>query len=172
MQDPAREISAVVKMLTTAPSATIQQTALARYYTSDAAFRHPICTVPSAHRSRDSILAIYQWYRVMSPKIEMDIRSVVYDSENHVLFVDCAQKFHIRFSPFRPVPARLLVRLTLREENDLWYVCQQEDFYHPEDFVALLVPPLIPPIRFALRAATFASYLGTRSAQLVFGQWQ
>ena len=61
MEDPKKEIEEVFSKLTMAPSATIQASALARYYTSDAGFRHPLCRIPCAPGSRDQLLGIYQY---------------------------------------------------------------------------------------------------------------
>lgn len=55
-------------------------------FTHDASFRHTICRVPSfgdvnvpllgAVNSRWVIGCIYRWYKVLSPRIEVDIESV------------------------------------------------------------------------------------------------
>ena len=55
------------------------------------------------------------------------------------------------------------MRLTLRPEpspedpsKTIYLIAAQEDFYHPDQLAALLVPPLSPLIRGALYAATYA----------------
>jgi hypothetical protein len=63
-----------------------QLAALDANFTHDASFRHTICRVPSfgdvnvpllgAVNSRWAIGCIYRWYKVLSPRIEVDIESV------------------------------------------------------------------------------------------------
>ncbi len=65
---------------------------------------------------------------------------------------------------------RLLVHLTLRPSDDdpnLLVISRHEDFYHPEDFAALLVPPLIPLVRGLLRVGTLASNVNARVFSLL-----
>ena len=65
-------------------------------------FRHPLC---NAH-DRDSLLGIYRWYRIMSPKHTVKVGSVTFDKEKLEVFLDVTQTFHIRWSPLSPAPAR------------------------------------------------------------------
>jgi hypothetical protein len=76
MQNPKQEIERVFSLLTMAHTATIQAEALGRFYTSDVGFKHPLCTIPSAPGSRKEILGIYQWYCIMSPTIQGDVKEI------------------------------------------------------------------------------------------------
>ncbi|TDL20935.1 hypothetical protein BD410DRAFT_790288 [Rickenella mellea] len=105
MEDPQREISQVVKMLTTAVKPDIQQQALERFFVSNAGFNHPLCAVQPGPESRKRILAIYQWYRNLSPHITLEVDSVVYDAEKYKMYLDITQQFHLFISPFKPSPA-------------------------------------------------------------------
>lgn len=79
-----KEIAGIVTALTTG-SPEEQTAALNTYYLPDASFTHPFCRVPSfATRalpivgdvdSRLLILAIYKWYKTLSPKIEITVDS-------------------------------------------------------------------------------------------------
>ncbi|KAJ3997360.1 hypothetical protein F5050DRAFT_1752579 [Lentinula boryana] len=171
MQDPEREIASVALLLTASDSPDVQKSAFEKYVARDVGFKHPLCHVPPSRDSRETLLGIYQWYRVMSPKIVGKVRSVVYDEGNHTLLLDMVQKFHIRISPFKPAWSRLLVRITLTEINGLYYISFQEDFYHPEDFARLLVPMLAPVILFAQTGASVASNVYASIAQ-VLGFWR
>ncbi|KAF7328856.1 hypothetical protein MVEN_02515200 [Mycena venus] len=170
MQSPASEVGAVVSLLTAAAAPEIQKAAFLKYVTPDAGFRHPICHVIPGPGSRERLLGVYQWYRIMSPHIDITVKSVVHDQTNNTLLLDVVQHFHIRLSPFKPAPSRLLVRLTLREENGLHYIAFQEDFYHPDDFMSLLVPPLAPVIRTGLSVTSIVSDIYARIGQLL-GFW-
>lgn len=62
----------------------------------------------------------------------------------------------------------LLVHLVLRKSDEtpgLWQIALHEDFYHPDDIAALVVPPLIPVIKFLHTVGTVASNVNAR----VFG---
>ncbi|KAJ4490634.1 hypothetical protein J3R30DRAFT_3278320 [Lentinula aciculospora] len=174
MQDPKREITSVALLLTTADTPDIQKAAFQKYVTRDVGFKHPLCYVPPSRDSRETLLGIYQWYRILSPKVIGKIHSVgkiVYDEQNHALLLDMSQKFHIRLSPFKPAWSRLLVRLTLTETNGLYYISFQEDFYHADDFARLLVPMLAPAILFAQASISVASNIYTSIAQTL-GFWR
>lgn len=69
-------------------------------------FRHPLCAVPGGPSARDTLLAILQWYRIMSPLLSVRVTDVTYDKEKNSMFLDVTQTFHIRWSPFNPAPAR------------------------------------------------------------------
>ncbi|KAK7436897.1 hypothetical protein VKT23_018917 [Stygiomarasmius scandens] len=171
MEDPEREITSVLLQLTSSSTADAQKAAMDKYFCSDVGFRHPLCYVPPVEGSREMLLGIYQWYKVMSPTIDAYVQSVVYDRERNILLLDVFQTFHIRLSPLRPSQSRLLVRITLKEIDELYYIAFQEDFYHPDDFMRLLVPPLAPLIRAFLTTASFASALYAKGAQIL-GFWR
>ncbi|KAJ7915661.1 hypothetical protein B0H13DRAFT_395553 [Mycena leptocephala] len=170
MQNPSSEVGAVVSLLTAAAAPDIQKAAFLKYLTPDAAFRHPLCNVSPGPGSRDRLLGIYQWYRILSPHIDITVKRVVHDPASNTLLLDVVQYFHLRFSPFKAAPSRLLVRLTLREENGLHYIALQEDFYHPDDFMSLIIPPLAPVIRTGLSMTATASDIYAKIGQLL-GFW-
>ncbi|TRM66707.1 hypothetical protein BD626DRAFT_483579 [Schizophyllum amplum] len=173
MENPAQDIHGVFSALTTAENADVQRAAVNKYYLPNAGFRHPLCAVEPGYLSRDNILGVYQWYRIMSPVLEAQILNVVFQPETAILYLEGVQKFHIRVSPFAPAPARIIVRMTLQKDqfSGLYYIAMQEDFYHPDDLFALVIPPLSPLIRLALDAAGVASGIYAKLGQLV-GFWR
>ncbi|KAF9442709.1 hypothetical protein P691DRAFT_810225 [Macrolepiota fuliginosa MF-IS2] len=172
MQNPEEEITNIILRLTSSPSPDVQRRTVEQYMTSDVAFRHPICAVESGPNSRKTVLGIYQWYRVLSPHINLTVNSVVWDPQHNYVFLDIVQWFKLFFLPIGPAPARLCVRLTLRrEESGLYYIAMQEDFYHPDGFLALLLPPLVPFIRIILVISGLASALYASFAQFL-GFWR
>ncbi|TFK38407.1 hypothetical protein BDQ12DRAFT_630883 [Crucibulum laeve] len=171
MQNPAKEITSVVLQLTATSSPDVQKATIERYMTSDVGFRHPVCSITPGPNSRDGLLGIYQWYRVLSPKIDIKVESIVFDAEKCVIYLEAVQWFRLFFLPIRPAPSRLVIRLTLRKENELYYISLQEDFYHTDDFMALLLPPAVPFVRLGLSIAGFTSDVLAKSAQ-VLGFWR
>lgn len=75
MDDPIQDIGPIVHTLCQGPP-NEQQAALEKYFLDNAAFYHPFCRVDSFPGSRRRLLAIFRWYKVMSPKIELEIQSV------------------------------------------------------------------------------------------------
>ncbi|KAF7329229.1 hypothetical protein MKEN_00183600 [Mycena kentingensis (nom. inval.)] len=172
MQNPVADIGGVVSLLSAAAAPDIQTAAFRKYLTPDAGLKNPLCSVAPGQGSRDKVLSVYEWYRILSPRIDIEVKSVVYDEPNHILLLDVAQTLHLRGSPFAPAPARLLVRFTLRDDatDGLHYIALQEDFYHPDDFTALLFPPLVPLVRLGLSMTASASAIYAKCGQLL-GFW-
>lgn len=52
--------------------------------------------------SRETLLRVYQWYRVLSPWLRVQVRKVVYDEPHHELYVEIVQRFHIRWNVLMP----------------------------------------------------------------------
>lgn len=75
MDDPAEEITSVIKQLCTADSTTQQQT-IDTYFTQDAQFIHPFCRTIPGPNSGWMIKKIYAWYKILSPHIDIDIEGV------------------------------------------------------------------------------------------------
>jgi hypothetical protein len=69
------EIRSVIRLLTQS-TPSLQEKALKQFFTSNAAFVHPFCRVPSFNGSRWWVTKIFQWYKIMSPRIEMEIHSI------------------------------------------------------------------------------------------------
>ncbi|KZP10329.1 hypothetical protein FIBSPDRAFT_922371 [Athelia psychrophila] len=199
MQDPRAELPTIISILTSTSSPSLQRATLRRFYTADAAFAHPLCRVAPGPCSRERILGVYQWYRVLCPVVKAEVVEVSWDQhpgghpkgdvhgaeivgegngngstsaggEGNTVYVQVVQWCKLRISPFAAAPARLTVRLTLREGGGLYYIAAQEDFYHPADLAALLIPPITPLITLALSAAGVVSNVGARVAALA-GVW-
>lgn len=122
MEDPAQDIKNVLQALTQGtPEA--QHDAIYRYFAPGAAFEHPFCWVPSFKNlnvpfvgeidSRILIAAIYRWYKILSPKIELELESCVYDERANLLYLTIFQVFSIWFIPFHRAPVRLVTVLHL-----------------------------------------------------------
>ncbi|TFK20170.1 hypothetical protein FA15DRAFT_647365 [Coprinopsis marcescibilis] len=168
MESPDVDIMSIVLNLTTTASAETQKATVEKYMTQDVEFRHPVCLIPRGRNSRDTVLKVFQWYRILSPTVDLKVNSVVFDQEREQIYLDLVQWFKLFFLPVDPVPARLITRLELRKVENKYYISKQEDFYHPVDFTKLLFPPLAPLVSlwlvisgvFSFWAATVGQSLG------------
>lgn len=102
-----RQIPTVIHHLTTG-TPTDQKSALDTYFLPDASFYHPLCRVPSFSHvklplvgqidSRWVIWMVYRWYKILSPRIELDVECGEFNQETGVLFVEIFQVCY----PFLP----------------------------------------------------------------------
>jgi hypothetical protein len=69
------EIPTVIRLLTQSPP-SVQETVLGRFFTNNVSFVHPFCRVPSFQGSRWWVAKIFQWYKIMSPRIELEVHSI------------------------------------------------------------------------------------------------
>jgi hypothetical protein len=85
MDHPVKEIPNVIHTLTEGSPAA-QKAALDTYFSPSASFQHPVCKVSSFSsrkipllgeiNSRWVIWMIYRWYKILSPKIVLNVHSV------------------------------------------------------------------------------------------------
>lgn len=75
MDIPVEEIEGVIRQLCQG-SPKEQENAINTYFTPDAEFIHPFIRTWSFQGSRWLILKIYQWYKIMSPNIEMTVNGI------------------------------------------------------------------------------------------------
>ena len=111
-----------------------------------------------------------------------DQRSLGKPSQHHNFVETCV--------PIGWMSHSLITHLSLVQKDDLYYISCQEDFYHPEvsnftpavepsgqqriaiqDFLSLLVPPLVPVVYLLLRTGTIFSNLNASALQLLLGLW-
>lgn len=136
-----KDIRHVLRSLTQG-SPSEQHDAVTRYFTPSASFIHPFCRVPSfsdtpvpfsgglSLNSRTLILAIYKWYKILSPRIDIEIESTgtssppfprnqetnppppqkkVFDQRANLLYLTAHQTFSLWFLPFYQARAVRLV---------------------------------------------------------------
>lgn len=60
MQSPSVEINAVIKLISSSATPDIQKAAIYKYFTADVGYRHPLCAVEPAPKSREEVLGVYQ----------------------------------------------------------------------------------------------------------------
>lgn len=75
-------------------------------------------------------------------------------------------------APFPIKKNSFLTRIRLRRENDFYYISSQEDFYHPDDFTSLIMPPLVPVVQFVMDSASTISAVNAKLAAGVLGLWK
>ncbi|KAL2869670.1 uncharacterized protein BJX67DRAFT_319312 [Aspergillus lucknowensis] len=150
MEDPVAEIPKVIRLLTQSPP-SLQETAIDQFFTPSAEFVHPFCRVWSYSGSRWAVKKIFQWYKIMSPHIDLEIQSVAYDKENLKLYVTVFQIFSIWLVPFYAAPVTLTTVLDLTTDpgeertsttqgNERYYIRKQEDLYQTSEFIKFVMP--------------------------------
>ncbi|TFK70991.1 hypothetical protein BDN72DRAFT_765690 [Pluteus cervinus] len=131
MENPSKEIADVVHQICTSLSPDVQKETIERCFTHDAAFDHPLVSVPGGPGSRERLLGVYQWYRVLSPNTKVEVKHTTWDEANKLLWLDVCQTFSPRISPLPGFPADMVVRLSMRKEGNLWCIEHQQDFFEP-----------------------------------------
>lgn len=153
MEHPVKEIPNVIKSLTEG-SPLEQQKALETYFSPSASFLHPMCRVPSFSRyslpilgdfnSRWVIWMIYRWYKILSPKIVLDVHSAVLDQKTLTLYVAISQVFKFFFVPqwfHKPeVSLVTVLKLSHEPETNKYLIESQQDLYQSNEVVKFVGP--------------------------------
>lgn len=79
---------------------------------------HHVQKAAESLNSRRLITAIFRWYKILSPHIEIGIESVAWDANRHRLYVGMHQRFALWFVPLYAANVRLLVELHLEDVVD------------------------------------------------------
>lgn len=155
MENPVTEITPIITALTTSPPIH-QRHVIETYFLPDSSFDHPLCRVPRCQNSfffsRFLILAIYRWYKVLSPNIQIGVNSVAFDEPKGKLYVDSTQVFIFWFIPWHHIVVSLVSVLDLEkrlvvprqgeqqpgEGEEKWYIARQNDLYQTDQWVAFL----------------------------------
>jgi hypothetical protein len=159
MDNPTEDITQVVHTL--CQGTPDQQTkAINTYFTPNASFTHPFCRTGSFDGSRNLIHAIYKWYKLLSPKIELNVNSIgkiyhnpptsnqtntsitAYDSQNLILYLNITQIFSIWLIPFHHANVTLTTELHLtRPPNSRkYYISAQNDLYQNDQLIRFFMP--------------------------------
>jgi hypothetical protein len=165
MDNPTEEITQVVHTL--CQGTPDQQTeAINTYFTPNASFTHPFCRTGSFDGSRNLIHAIYKWYKLLSPKIELNVNSIgkihpstlpsinphnskltslpttAYDSHNLILYLNITQILSFWMIPFHHANVTLTTELHLtRPPNSRkFYIKAQNDLYQNDQLIRFFMP--------------------------------
>lgn len=122
MEDPKKDIVPVIHTLTQAVPSK-QKAAVEKFFTPTASFTHPFCATGSwelgifgqKFTSRWAMLRIYQWYKILSPEINLEVENVTFNSEKLILYVDIHQHFKLFLVPFYNADVRLTTVLHLAQ---------------------------------------------------------
>lgn len=169
------------------------------YFTPDATFLHPICRVSGFSdrhfpvfgtiNSRWVIWMIYRWYKILSPKIVLDVTSTgmfdqydfieldnsshrnlkrvlttsVYDQKQQLLYVGIHQVFSLFFVPFYKSDVKLVtvLHLSYHSDKNKYFITSQEDLYQSNEVVKFFWPGGATVIWAWQWVATFACILGS-----------
>ncbi|KAM5438488.1 hypothetical protein MferCBS31731_005065 [Microsporum ferrugineum] len=114
MENPVAEIPRVIHLLTqSVPS--VQRQTIEKYFTTSASITHPFLHSGSFQGSRWLIVRIFLFYKIMSPHVDLQVKSVAFDYENLLLYVTISQIFRIFIIPFYTAPVTLTTVLQLVE---------------------------------------------------------
>lgn len=156
MENPVRDIVPVIHTLTQAiPSK--QRQAVLQYFTPNAAFTHPFCKTGSWEAnvfgyeltSRWATLLIYQWYKILSLRIDLEVLNVTFNEDKLILYVDMHQHFRLWLVPFYDASVKLTSCLHLAEGDESGPMSaltkQFENRYHspsqnPYSYAAVAAP--------------------------------
>ncbi|KAH3944049.1 hypothetical protein HBH98_150890 [Parastagonospora nodorum] len=141
MENPVKEIPGIIHLLTQSPP-SIQYETIETYFTPTASFTHPFCRTGSHDNSRWLIAAIYRWYKIMSPRIDVSVQSVAFDEANLTLYVQIFQIFRIWLVPFYYAPVELTTVLKLRHDkgDNKYYIHSQNDLYQVDQWIRFILP--------------------------------
>ncbi|KAK9422705.1 hypothetical protein SUNI508_00568 [Seiridium unicorne] len=172
MDHPVHQIGGIVDSLCTRTIAE-QQAALNDYFTPDAFFVHPLCRVPSFSgfevlgteiNSLWLLKYVYQWYRILSPHIDLTVDSAVFDQRTSLLYLTMRQTFTLWFIPFslwqahvKLVTVLTLVNRPVDQDGHMlpnnspiapgdqtistrWFIKGQEDHYQMEEWLKFIAP--------------------------------
>lgn len=151
----------MIHLLTQSPP-SIQHETIETYFTPNASFIHPFCRTGSWSNSRWLIGAIYRWYKIMSPRIDITVQSVgknhqtqrrgishalttcriAFDEPNLILYVQIFQIFRIWLVPFYYAPVNLttVIKLQRNRTDNKYYIRSQNDLYQVDQWIKFLLP--------------------------------
>lgn len=173
MEDPKAEITQIIHTLTQAPPIQ-QKEVVKKYFLPNASFQHPFCRTSSwntfigpftghQYNSRWAILQIYQWYKILSPEINLRVLSIAFDEEQLVLYVTIRQQFRIWLVYAYEADVLLTSVLQLEHGDESgpesavagtrhgsvggtpngsgrYYISAQNDLYQTSEWIKFLVP--------------------------------
>ncbi|KAG2360250.1 hypothetical protein BDR07DRAFT_1487292 [Suillus spraguei] len=158
MQNPQRDISLVLTTLTTSRNPADLRAAVNKFYTHDASLHHPFRIVEHGKNSRQKILAMYEWYRIISPDTTSNV-----NAEKSCYFCRGNPALSYSNQPLKVAPSRYTIRIQLQERDKVFYIYSQEEFLHPMDWMNSVLPPLTPLVRFAL---VFFAFMGVMCSKI------
>ncbi|KAG6332718.1 hypothetical protein ID866_6372 [Astraeus odoratus] len=161
MENPEHDIPRVLELLTSSKTPTVLRKTIEKFYAPDASLRHPLSVIKHGPNSRDRLVGVYEWYRILSPDTVATINELVYDHEKNVMYIDISQTFKLRLVPFPVRPSRLITRLKFTKQDEHFYIKEQEDLFHPDDLMKYCFPPLAPLVTLLLQVIAFAALLGS-----------
>ncbi|KAI0388779.1 hypothetical protein F5Y17DRAFT_451678 [Xylariaceae sp. FL0594] len=171
MDNPEEQIVQVIHSLTQG-SKEEQARALNDYFLPTAYFVHPFCRVPSFEpwtvkvpvvnlswtvTSRWLVQLVYQWYKILSPVILLDVESVAFDRKTNLLYATIRQTFTIWFAPASlwqanvrfvcllelahlPVVDDDIVKQEHKPQRYRYFIKGQQDNYQVTEFLKFIDP--------------------------------
>ena len=89
--------------------------------------------------SRGLTVAIYRWYKILSPTIKLDVDSVAFDPKALLLYVSLHQTFAVPWLPFYKAPVSLVTVLSLERDEasqkTAYLIRAQNDRYQVDEWI-------------------------------------
>ncbi|KAH8656122.1 hypothetical protein BGZ60DRAFT_417824 [Tricladium varicosporioides] len=171
MDHPKKQIPNIIHLLTEGSPAE-QRDTLEAYFLPDSTFTHPLCRVPSFSHVSLPILGeinsrwvtwmVYRWYKILSPRIVLQVECNEFNKKTNILWVEIHQIFSLFFIPFFKSNVHLTTKLHLvhASEDNKYYIKSQEDLYQLNEIVKFFWPGGATIIWFWQMFATFLCIVG------------
>ena len=126
MNNPELELRSLILTLTENDDAVTHKAAVDRYFTHDAEFVHPLCTVTSGVNSREQLKNVYAVYKFFTRDIQIDIQQITVDSSCTRAVIEMEESLSATFLPiFRVKNLKIITVLDFERIDNKFYVKRQ-----------------------------------------------
>lgn len=126
MNNPELELRQIILDLTENDDAAKHKATVDRYFTEDAEFIHPLCTLSSGPGSRESLKSIYAVYKFFTRDIEIDIQKITVDSNCSRAVIEMEESLSATFLPILRIKhLKIITILDFERVDNRFYIKRQ-----------------------------------------------
>lgn len=126
MNNPELEIRGIVLALTENDDAALHKSTVDKYFTKDASFIHPLCTVPAGPNSREHLKNVYAVYKFFTRDIHLDIQKITIDSNCTRAVIEMEESLSASFLPvWRVKRLKIITMLDFERRENKFYIKKQ-----------------------------------------------
>lgn len=126
MNNPELELRAVILALTENDNPVKHKAAVDRYFTSDCAFVHPLCSLASGPNSREQLKNIYAVYKYFTRDIHIEIQKITVDSNCTRAVVELEESLSASFLPILRIKnLKIISILDFERIDNKFYIRRQ-----------------------------------------------